>query len=482
MLFNLFKKKKDFEPTSPFTSIYSKLGVEQNPKQTSTNKPSPYTTNMVNSLSAGQGIPSITGAKMNFSQPSPLQDVYSKLGVQKQPTAPAPTPTPTPTPAPQQQSSKPSYIAGYENLAEQKKKMLGDQRSSQEDYLNKYYGTAGQANQQNIDALNRNLAQNKASYEKSLAMNQARTDTKKQNVEDVWGEGQRQAAMTRKESEGRTRNKFAALGTTDSWGAGSYGQAQENVESDFNRYTQQGLRAKQEDLQELDFALQEYELQSQAKLDDLEMQVTQALNQIAQNQALSEIEKANAIKELGFAYEDAKMQVEEGLQGKYQEYYDKLAASEASELDFDDNGQPLNQASYEWMLKNPDEYKAAFASTDNQSANKVRGIIEQLAPMKTKGFTGLLRIPLSDEARNAEGLVKQLSSELQLEEAKRMKGQGTMTESERAILANSISAMNPDKNGRPRVSDDRFKQILDELYQQFGGSGSTQPSLSSFEG
>jgi len=284
MLFNLFKKKKEFEPTSPFTNIYSKLGVEQNPKQTQTKKPSPYTTNMVNSLTSGQGIPSITGAKINFSQPSNPLDIYSKLGIASKPKPKKDEGTPPPVPQYQQQKpSLPSYMSDYESLAEQKKKLLGDQRASQEDYLNKYYGTAGQANQQNIDALNRNLAKNKASYEKSLAMNQARTDTKKQNVEDVWGEGQRQAAMTRKESEGRMRNKFAALGTTDSWGAGSYGQAQENVESDFNRYTEQGLRAKQEDLQELDFALQEYELASQSKLDDLEMQVTQALNQIAQS-------------------------------------------------------------------------------------------------------------------------------------------------------------------------------------------------------
>lgn len=457
MLFNLFKKKEE----------------EKAPSYSS----NPATTNKyVQSITGGQGLPSISGAKMSFTQPPPLQDVYSKLGVQKQPTAPAPVPTPTPTPPPQK-SSVPSYITGYQNLADQKKQLLGDQRASQEDYLNKYYSTTGQANQQNIDALNRNLAQNKASYEKSLAMQQARTDTKKQNVEDVWGEGQRQAAITRKESEGRMRNKFAALGTTGSWGAGSYGEAQENVESDFNRYTQQGLRAKQEDLQELDFALQEYELESQKKLDDLEMQVTQALNQIAQNQALSEIEKANAIKELGFAYESAKMQVEEGMQNIYQQYYDKMAASEAAGLSFDDNGQPLNQASYEWMLTNPDEYKAAFNSSDGQSANKVRGIIEQLSGANTKGITGLMRLSLSDDARSAAGLVKQLSSELQIEEAKRMKGQGAMSDAERAILANSISAMNPDKNGLPQVSDTRFKEILNELYIQFGGTDLSSKNL-----
>lgn len=130
---------------------------------------------------------------------------------------------------------------------------------------------------------------------------------------------------------------------------------------------------------------------------------------------------------------------------------------------------------------NADMYDKMFASKDNESANKVKSIIEQVNKMNLKGVTGLFRPGLSDESRSAAGLIKQLSSELQLEEAKRMKGQGTMTESERAILANSISAMNPDKNGLPQVSEDRFKEILNQMYQEFGGQPLTKPPLQTFE-
>jgi len=481
-LFSLFTKKKE----DPYSKAYS------SPTSTTDNFSSNYLNNYLSNLTANKGV---TSPKLQTSNPlQTTQQVKSSLGVNTTPdnkiygssqTDPnyvnynPVTTTKTTTPV-SSTSALPSYLTGYESLAAQKEKLLADQKAANEDYLNKYYSAKSGSNQANIDALNRNLAANKESFQQSLAAEQARTNEKKQAAEDTWGEDQRALAQTRGESEARNRNKFAALNTVGSYGAGSYGQAQENVESDFNRSTQQGIKQKEQNLSDLDYALQQYELDAQSKLDDLELQVTQQINSITSDQTLSDIEKENAIKELGYNYQDAVLQVKEGLQGVYQQYYDKLASAESG-LSFDDNGQPLNQASYEWMLTNPDEYKAAFNSTDNTSANKVRNIIEQLAGANTKGVTGLVRLGLSDDARSAAGLVKQLSSELQIEEAKRLKGQGSMSDSERAILANSISAMNPDSNGLPQVSDTRFKEILDQLYTQFGGSGSVKPDITGYE-
>lgn len=104
-----------------------------------------------------------------------------------------------------------------------------------------------------------------------------------------------------------------------------------------------------------------------------------------------------------------------------------------------------------------------------ESAKKSAGLAKRLLESDTGGITGNVRFALSGKSRQAEGVLKQLLAELQLEESKRMKGQGTMTDSERDLLANSIAAFNLDKNGRSRLNDKDFKAEISRLYAGLTG-------------
>lgn len=480
-MFDAFKKKKPEETIqgSGYTSAYA-------------NNPVNTASTYANSLSQGKGLPNISGQALSVPSFSDKQNqIQSIIGQANTPIQGsgytsnyAQNPSNMSVPKVEQKVVPatpviPSYIGGYQNLADQKKALLEKQNQQGQQYYQKSYDEKNRLLQESIPALQSQFIRTQGNVQKGIESNKQTADYAKQNAEQNWGTSQRQAAQTRNESEARNRNKFAALGTTSSYGAGSYGQAQENVESDFNRFTQEGLRSKEQNMFEINKALQNYEIDAQTKLDDLAMQLDGTVRQIQSDINMNGLDKQNALDELYNKYQTAVMGVEEGIQGVYKDYYTTLSKAKEG-LSFDSNGQPTNQASYEWMLTNPDEYKAAFASNDGKTANKVKGIIEQLSGANTKGITGLVRWGITDDARSAAGLVKQLSSELQIEEAKRLKGQGSMSDSERAILANSISAMNPDKNGLPQVSDARFKDILDQIYQQFGGA-SSKPSLSSFE-
>jgi hypothetical protein len=480
--FNLFKKKKEEEEKQPLMPA-SGYGT-----QYANNLNKSTTQRYVNSLTSGNGLPNTLGLpKPSFRSSEDMfnlsNDLLNKSRTYQQQKEEQQEKPPgfQIQQQQQQQTSLPSYITGYESLAERQKALLDQQKNQAKDYYEKSYNERNRLLEQSIPKLQSQVRTATANIQKGIGSAQQSAEYKKQNAEDRWGESQRLAAQTRNESEARNRNRFAALGTTDSWGAGSYGQAQENVESDFNRFTQQGLRTKEQNMFEIDRALQDYEIEAQTQIDTLEANLSNTVDQIQSSINLNNIDKQNMIDEAFAKYQQGVLAVDEGMQNVYAQYYQALQNAEANSLSFDDNGQPLNQASYEWMLKNPDEYKAAFNSTDRTSATKVKSIIEQLAKAPTKDITGRLRLQWSDDARSAAGLVKQLSSELQIEEAKRLKGQGSMSDAERAILANSISAMNPDKNGLPQVSDTRFKDILDELYAQFGGSGSAKTNITKFE-
>jgi hypothetical protein len=161
------------------------------------------------------------------------------------------------------------------------------------------------------------------------------------------------------------------------------------------------------------------------------------------------------------------------MQNVYAQYYQALQGAEANSLSFDDNGQPLNQVSYEWMLNNPDKFESTFGQ-QSQSSQKAIGLVDDLLSKNTEGITGRIRLASSFESKAAGALLDQLVAELQLEEARRMKGQGAMSDAERKILSDAVGALNLTKSGRSRLSDDQFRAELMRIKEGLGGVSNTQ--------
>lgn len=495
MNFDLFKKKKPEIQGSGYTSAYA-------------SNPSNYSTasTYANSLSQGKGLPSITGQSLSVPSFSDKQrQVQSIVGqannkIQGSGYSSNYAQNPSNISVPKveqkqqtQQSSVPSYIGGYQNLAEQKKALLDKQRQQGNEYYQKSYDEKNRLLQESIPALQQQFLRTQANTQKGIDAARQTADYAKQNAEQNWGTSQRQAAQTRQESEGRMRNKFAALGTTGSYGAGSYGQAQENVESDFNRFTQEGLRSKEQNLFEVDKQLQNYEIDAQTKLDDLSMQLDTVERQIRSDMTMNALDKQNALDELYNKYESAVMGVEEEMQGVYKDYYTSLQQGQAGSLSdvFMQTGQPQTEADYKYYVENKDKIDAMTGGgAQNSSQNKALGLVDSLLGGNVASISGGFRPGSTrilnkifgggQEAAQWEGLKNLLS----LAGRGQLKGSGAVSDFEAKMLEKAaLAGLDPTKQ-----TEEQFYAGLQQLKNDLQAGGAVnqsqqvqRPSLSSFE-
>lgn len=486
--------------SKPQQSVYQNMSVA--PKQTTQKQPVKITTNPTQRLTdffkAGTTLPQAPKmpsfrkpqmSQVNQSynnkpliQGSGMSRMYASNPTNYKPPVPKPTPR---VDLPQTDPTQ-SYLDYASGVANRQKSFAEQQRDQELDFIRQQYGLANEQLRGQLPVAEEQFNRLKGDTEAMIADLIAGGERQKTQTEDYYGDAQRQAAQTRRETQGQTQRTFANLGTLDSRGEGSFQQATENADSEFNRFTQQTLRAKADKLSEIDAAVRAGERQArqtiadeQAKLNELARGIEYAVANNNLQQARELTAAYNQTQQYIYDIEDSVAQTKYQFALAQQELDNELAKIQSFTPEFMATGNPTNQAEYEFLIKNQDVMNNLYnMDSGSSSKQKATNIIDELLGMDTQGISGRMRYAFSDEARAAEGLLKQLSSELQLEEAARLKGQGSMSDSERAILANSIAAFNLDENGRPQVSDERFRQILDQLRAGFSG----QPSLASILG
>jgi hypothetical protein len=459
---------------------------------------------MGRSAVSGQGISQ--PPRLSYAQPqqskAPQMSVAPKLiqgsgyGSQyasNQTNQPVRTPEKTQPAAPVQQAVDPTarYMSDTRTTANSQQQFAENARKQQEDYIKQQYALASQQLGEQLPAAQAQLGQLKANTEASITDLLAGGERQKAQATDYYGDAQRQAAQSRRETQGQTQRTFANLGTLDSRGEGSFAQANENQDSEFNRFTQQTLKAKADKLSEIDMTVKAAERQARATITEEEAKLSELARNIQYAQANNNLQQAreltdayNTTKQYIYEIEDSVNQMKYQFGLEQQKLDNEMKKTNTFTQGFMDGGKPTNQAEYEFFIKNKDAVQGLYGGGATKSNQKVDGIIDELLNYNTQGITGKMRFGFSDESRTAAGLLKQMSSELQLEEAKRMKGQGQMTEAERAILANSIAAFNLDENGLPNVSDERFREILQGLKTGFSGGqqGGSQVTMTGTDG
>jgi len=117
--------------------------------------------------------------------------------------------------------------------------------------------------------------------------------------------------------------------------------------------------------------------------------------------------------------------------------------------------------------------KETGTAIDREGMESVQ-LIDDLLASDTDPITGNLRLALGTKAQAAEGKLKQLVSKLQLKDIDKLKGQGTITDAERAILKDSLTALNIDKNGRSSLSDEDFRTELNKIKSALTGGAEQQ--------
>jgi hypothetical protein len=368
-------------------------------------------------------------------------------------------PTTTPkidtTPTVKTPSAYETYLNNISKLGEQ-----GKQRANERYLSDVQYNTeaTNQANKDLQDSI-APVASNLEAFKKYTGESATR---QKANAEDVWGTTQRQTAKTRAESEARNRNKYAGLNTLDSFGAGSYGAAQENVESDFNRVTQEGLQSKADKLYNID-AKAESDISAEVqKYNDFVAKVNSSIN-------LNNATKTKLIRDAKIAAEDKIAEID-----NYSSELKYKQASESENLspEFIATGIPKTSADFIFKAKNPSgfETKIGAGTDNNQAKQSILDTIGSIEKGNIGGITGGIQygfIPGS-KAALTKNYYDQLKGMLSLENRSKLKGSGAISDFEAKTLEKAASAL-----GR-NLSEDQFKQVLGELKTSLGGSSAVQ--------
>lgn len=290
---------------SPRMSVASpsqNQSVYQQPKKSSYQLNNPIS-QWGQSAVRGQGVRSIQSAlgrpavqkqpSVQMSRPQQPQQsrVIQGSGMSTQyasnPTNYKPKPVAPPVPPPQTQAPQDptqKYLDILGSRAGQKASFIGEQRAAEEAATKARYGLAGEQIKAQLPTAQKNFNVFKENTLAGVDDVRASGERQKSNTSDYYGEAQRLAAKTFGETRAQDQRTFSNLNTIDSYGEGSFKQANENTTSEFNRFTQQTLKEKAQKLSEIDETVGRAEReatslisQEEAKLQEFTQQIQFAL-------------------------------------------------------------------------------------------------------------------------------------------------------------------------------------------------------------
>lgn len=473
-------------PTS--NQSYSSAHSAPTPTRTQRPTPSPVPTpaqKPISSVQSGQSgqymskaVPQIQGSGYgsNYaSNPSNYKPVTS-------------VPTPQPRQQAQPQQSANSSWMDYVTKATDRQRQSAEQQGQQaKDFINQKYDLANKQLGEQLPAAQETFNRFKGNTEASIADLLAGGERQKSQARDYYGEAQRGAAQTLRETQGQTQRTFAGLGSLDSRGEGSFAQANENTMSDFNRYTQQTLKAQADQLSEIDMQVSQAERSArdtiateEAKMSELarNIQYAQASNNLQEAQELTQA--FNESQQYIYDIEDALAQTKYSFALEQEKLENAMAKIQSFTPEFMATGQPTNQAEYEFYIKNKDEMQGLYGGGQaGEGQNKALSMVNSLlggdvdaisggfrpgsAPVLNKIFGG------GQESAQWEGLKNLLT----LARRGELKGSGAVSDFETRMLEKAaLAGLDPTKQ-----SEEQFRAGLEQLARDLQSQGAYDPRM-----
>ncbi len=466
-LYNSYKKKPQDLYSGPISSVY---------------KP-PVTSGAPRSQIVGGRSVSTTGST-KAPQSYPMPSVNRT-------TPPPSTPPPTVKPPVAQPTAQQTYEQKYNNYLAQsqaRKEQLAQQNEAeakmkaQEEY---------DANKTSLTASKGNLDTMMSGFRQRAATGQARLDTQAQQNRDrtnvTAGENQRQLAVDRRDARNDNEKRYAALGTIDSMGTGSFQSANENTESDFLSLTAKNKQATQTAIQDIDNKLFDAKASSEERIATEESKYNDAILEIEKLLAGNETGKAQAIRAASQLLAQKKAEIQDEYEGlritSEKEKYDLQAKLEAAAMDdeklkaifagaspdFLKTGQPKTAQDQFIIFKYPKEAEAYMKMlTDSKAMSGNSGEKEKLISLvndisnskglgRITGIQGMIPLIPGGEEQLVKGQIDQLKALLSLENRQKLKGSGAISDREMGILERASSLLNQNLN------EQQFKQVLSQL-------------------
>lgn len=438
-------------------------------------------------------------ASYNYSTPTqPKTQQYAASGMNSS-YASNPGNYVAPTQKPVIPQATPTAATGYMNTLQQSgdaqkalaEKMRADNanyRTSQTGLLNQGLDNSANEYKQNYDLFKENS-------EAGVRDIQASGETQKSNAKDYYGDAQLQAAKSRNQVRGETQRTFSNLNTLDSRGEGSFSQATENQDSQFNSFTQGNLKAQAQKLTEIDaqvgqatraatLAVQQEGVKLQSLLSQIE--IAKQNNQLDQAKSLTDAynETQQRIYDIQDGIDNIKYQYQLE-QEKFKQAQEQLSQETAGlSPEFLQNGQVKTMQDFIYRSKHPDMFekiKPGEATAGGNNQNKALTLVNNLLNGNLNGISGGVRygnVPLISQATGAatsQADYDGLKSLLALAERGQLKGSGAVSDFESKMLEKAaLAGLNQN------LPTDEFKRRLSLLQQDLmsgGASDSTQSGI-----
>ncbi|HON26187.1 MAG TPA: peptidoglycan DD-metalloendopeptidase family protein, partial [Myxococcota bacterium] len=401
--------------------------------------------------------PQTFGGQAQASSPmsSPITTVPKTSTMSSVPGQPTPpwaitstktTPPPAPITKPDASSS---YLDYAKSVADRQTQTAEQQRKQQADFIASKYGLANSQLKDQLPAAQQQFGQFKADTEQTIADLLAGGARQKSQATDYYGDAQRQAALADRQIRGTTQQTFSNLGTIDSTGQGSFGQATENQASDFNRFTQQNLKAKADKLTEIDATVETAVrsakatiTQEEAKMNELARNIQYALanNDLQQAQELTTA--YNTSQQYIYDIQDTLAQTQYQFALEKEKLQNELAKTNADvaglSQGFLQTGKPENQADFIYRLKNGKDVTDNLAtSAGGKQKGLVLDTVNNILNGNVGGITGfgqLQSLMPGSSAALTKNYYDQLKSMLSLEGRAQLKGSGQISDFEAKML------------------------------------------------
>jgi len=205
------------------------------------------------------------------------------------------------------------YLSDATKMGQSRMGFVRGQGDQQADYIKKQYELANKGLQDQAGNAEVTFNQFKGDTEASIKDLLAGGERQKSQAKDYYGEAQRLAAKTRNETRGQTQRTFANLGTIDSRGEGSFQQATENQDSEFNSFTQKNLREQADKLAQIDETVATAERTARTAISTKQQELVSLKQKIELATAQNNLDQAQELTAAYNATQDLIYQIEDSV-------------------------------------------------------------------------------------------------------------------------------------------------------------------------
>ena len=212
----------------------------------------------------------------------------------------------------------PDYMAQYQKYLQDRearaRSMAEEQYGMAQREAENVYNKERAALQEQAQRAGESVQQYRQRIQQDLANLEAQRGRSVAGAREESGASQRQLAMTRRQQAGELERKYAALGTIDSYGVGSFTGANTNLEAEFLRQTNENFQRLENRIAEIDTSFNNAKIEGNRKIQDEENKYQEAVREINRLLAGNESLRTQALQQAASLLRQKQMEIQDDVE------------------------------------------------------------------------------------------------------------------------------------------------------------------------